>query len=202
MPSGMSTVPGGLLSSPLGAPSALLRAPQTWARVCLLFGPYQAWYAAGSQSVDAGAGVLARTLESVLVDVANACHREAEGGATGAVKKEGGAVWEGGACLVHEDINRTPYFLFPLKVVGGTHQEVLPPAKERRRGRWNMQRNCYLADTTAPGRAHNSTSDASGHRLWEGLGSVNVTNLIENTGCGKAMYTQITPKQLISTRAI
>ena len=62
--------------------------------------------------------------------------------------------------------------------------------------------NCYLADTTAPGRAHNSTSDASGHRLWEGQGRVIVTNLIENTGCGKAMYRQITPKQLISTRAI
>ena len=76
----------------------------------------------------AGAGVLAHTLESVLVDVTNACHREAKGGATGAVKKEGGVVGEGGACLVHKDINCTPYFLFPLKVIGGTHQEVLPPA--------------------------------------------------------------------------
>ena len=118
--------PGGSLCTAVSSPDL--------ARVCLLFGPYQAWYAVGSQSVGAGPGVLAHTLESVLVGVTNACHREAEGGATGAVKKEGGVVWEGGACLVHEDINRTPYFLFPLKVIGGTHQEVLPPAKERRRG--------------------------------------------------------------------
>lgn len=87
--------------------------------------------------------MLAHTLESVLVDVANACHREAEGRATGAMKEEGRVVREGGACLVHEDINGTPYLLFPLKVIGGADQEVLPPAQERRRGRWDIQYNSY-----------------------------------------------------------
>lgn len=137
--------------------------------------------------MDAGAGVLAHTLESILVDVTDACHGEAKGRATGAVKKEGGVGREGGACLVHEDINSTPYLLFPLKVIGGTHQEVLPPAQERRRWRWDMQRNSYLADTTVPGRARDYTNGASGHRSWEGQGSVTVTRLIENTRCGEAM---------------
>lgn len=77
-------------------------------------------------------GMLAHTLESILVDVTNAGHGEAEGGVTRTVKKEGGVGREGGACLVHEDIDGTPYLLFPLKVVGGTHQEILPPAQERR----------------------------------------------------------------------
>lgn len=80
-----------------------------------------------------GLGVLARTLESILVDVTNAGHGEAKGGATRAMKKEGGVGREGGACLVHEDIDGTPYLFFPLKVVWGSHQDVLPPAKERRR---------------------------------------------------------------------
>lgn len=78
--------------------------------------------------------MLAHTLESILVDVTNAGHREAEGGATGAVKEEGGVGRKGGACLVHEDVDCTPKFLFPLKVVGSTHQEVLPPAQVRRAG--------------------------------------------------------------------
>ena len=81
-----------------------------------------------------GEGVLTHTLESILVDVTNAGHGEAKGGATGAMKKEGGVGREGGACLVHEDVDGAPYLLLSLKVVGGTHQEVLPPAQERRRG--------------------------------------------------------------------
>lgn len=79
--------------------------------------------------------MLAHTLESILVDVTNAGHREAKGGVTGAVKKEGRESREGGTRLIHEDIDGTPYLLFPLKVVGGTHQKVLPPAQERRRGK-------------------------------------------------------------------
>lgn len=87
-----------------------------------------------SVSGGAGAGVLAHTLESILIDVTNAGHGEPKGGATGAMKKEGGVCREGGACLVHEHIDGTPYLLLPLKVVGGTYQEVLPPAQEGRRG--------------------------------------------------------------------
>lgn len=83
-------------------------------------------------------GVLAHTLESILVDVTNAGHGEAKGRVTRTVKKEGGVGREGGACLVHEDIDGTPYLLFPLKVVGGTHQEILPPAQERR-GKWECE---------------------------------------------------------------
>lgn len=85
----------------------------------------------------AGAGLPAHTLESVLVDVTNAGHGEAKGGATGAMEKEGGVGREGGACLVHEDIKGTPHLFFPLKVVWGAHQEVLPPARERRREKWD-----------------------------------------------------------------
>lgn len=84
-------------------------------------------------------GMLAHTLESILIDVTNAGHGEAKGRATGAVEKEGGVSREGGACLVHENIDGTPYLLLPLKVVGGTHQEVLPPAQEGRRGKWECE---------------------------------------------------------------
>lgn len=99
--------------------------------------------------------MLAHTLESILVDVTNAGHGEAEGGATGAVKKEGGVGRKGSACLVHEDIDGTPYLLLPLKVVGSTHQEVLPPIQERR-GKWsvvsapNMQHSSRLAGIIVP----------------------------------------------------
>lgn len=55
------------------------------------------------------------------------------------MKKERGVSREGGSRLVHEDIDGTPYLLFPLKVVGGAHQEVLPPAQERRRGKWECE---------------------------------------------------------------
>lgn len=73
--------------------------------------------------------MLAPTLESILVDVTNAGDRDAKGRATGAMKQEGRLIGEGCARLVHEDIDGTPYLLFPFKVVGSTHQEVLPPAQ-------------------------------------------------------------------------
>lgn len=73
----------------------------------------------------------APTLEPILVDVTDAGYGEAKGRATGTVKQEGRVVREGRARLVHEDVDGTPYLLFPLKVVGSTHQEVLPPAQEK-----------------------------------------------------------------------
>lgn len=94
--------------------------------------------------------MLAPTLESILVDVTNAGHGEAKAGATGAVKEERGFGREGSACLVHEDVDSTPYLLFPVKVVGSAHQEVLPPTQARGRGEGsvrpdlNVQHGPYL----------------------------------------------------------
>jgi hypothetical protein len=51
------------------------------------------------------------------------------------MQKERGLGREGGARLVHEDIDSTPNLLLTLKVVGSTYQEVLPPAQRRR---WEM----------------------------------------------------------------
>lgn len=136
-------------STPPGdPPSLLLVAPSAWplsitAVNSLGLGPIPSSLRALSSLVCnwhsvsgcAGAGGLAHTLESILVDVTNAGHGEAKGGATGAVEKEGGVGRKGGACLVHEDIESTPYLFLPLKVVWGAHQEVLPPARDRRRER-------------------------------------------------------------------
>lgn len=118
--------------------------------------------------------MLAHTLESVLVDVTNAGHGEAKGRATWAVKKEGGVGREGGACLVHEDIDGTSHLFFPLKVVGGTHQEVLPPTQERRGGNRsvgsasNIQQNSCLAGTIVPGCTATLMASLIMRRTWKG----------------------------------
>lgn len=74
-------------------------------------------------------GILAPTLESILVDVTNAGYRDAKGRATGAMKQEGRLIGEGRARLVHEDVDGAPHLFFPFEVVGSTHQEILPPAQ-------------------------------------------------------------------------
>lgn len=111
------------------------------------------WCLAGEGSEG---GILAPTLESILVDVTNAGYRDAKGRATGAMEQEGRLIREGRSRLVHEDIDGTPYLLFPFEVVGSTHQEVLPPARGKS-GNGSVKLTpdrhceCHLKSTILPG---------------------------------------------------